>query len=155
MASEVTYTQIDHSNEPTRTTLRFADIVDAATLAAVNTAIATMQTDIAAITNSTIKQRKVSLATVKLSNLIPASPDSQRERKLVVYYQDNVTFETYTVEIGCADVTALTIPPGTDEVTLADAGVMQTFYNDFNANVLSKNGNAVTIIRAVLVGRNL
>jgi len=155
MTSEITYTQIDHSNEPTRTTLRFADIVDAATLTSVNAARDTLLADMQAITNSTFKQHKTTLNTVKLSNLIPASPDSQRERKMVIYYQDNVTFETFTLEIGCADTTALTIPPGTDEITLADAGVMQTFYNDFNANVLSKNGNAVTIIRAVLVGRNL
>lgn len=155
MTSEITYTQIDHSNEPTRTTLRFADIVDAATLATVNTARDTLLTDMQAITNSTFKQHKTTMNTVKLSNVIPASADSQRERKIVVYYQDNVTFETFSLEIGCADVTALTIPPGSDEITLADGGVMQTFYNDFNANVLSRNGNAVTIIKATLVGRNL
>lgn len=155
MTSQVTFTQIDHSNEQTRSIFRFPDITDATTLATVNAAIATMLTDLAAITNGTVKSHKTTLSTVKLSNVIPASADVQRERKIVVYYQDDVTLDEYTLEIGCADSTALTIPPGTDLITLADGGVFQTFVNNFNANVLSKNGNAVTMTKAVLVGRNL
>lgn len=155
MTSEFTLTQNDHSNEKTRTSYRVSDIVDLATLDAANAAMAAMITAQGNITNSVLKSKKVSLGTVVVNNAIPASLDSQRERKIVIKYEDVATADLYSLEIGCADTDALVIPSGTDLITLADGAFMAAYVTAFEANVKSANGNAVTVISATLVGRNL
>jgi hypothetical protein len=52
------------------------------------------------------------------------------------------------------DLTNLTIPAGGDLVTLADASIMADLVTAIEANVESEDNNAVTVTRAVIVGRN-
>jgi hypothetical protein len=51
------------------------------------------------------------------------------------------------------DLDALTIFAGTDLVDLEDASVMADLVTSVEAGALSADGNAVTVTRAVIVGR--
>lgn len=93
---------------------------------------------------------------VKFSNAAPTAADAQRERKLLVTYSDDVTLDLYNVEIPILDTSVLTyVSANSDEVTLADGGAVQALVNAIEDNVVSKAGNAVSVFRAVHVGRNL
>jgi hypothetical protein len=99
---------------------------------------------------------------MKLSNARATDPLAQREDKLLVTYQDNTTlrlfqWEVPTVKIALldTDLTGVVRFPGeTDEVYL-DKGGMTAWVADMNTFAKSPAGNAITILRAVLVGRNI
>ena len=152
----ITLTLKDYSNEQTRTELRLADVTDTAGEATIIAGrLAALKTAIEGVTKGTYVQARFANDPVKYSNVAPNDSDAQRERKIVVFYQDNTTFDVYRSEIGTADVAALTIPAGSDEVTLADGGVMAALVTELETNYVTKNGNALTVLRAQLVGRNL
>lgn len=83
----------------------------------------------------------------------PANAFAQREMKWLVTYVDNVTSQAYRLEIPTADLDELTL--NTDLLDLTAAGAGDTFKAAFEAIVNSPDGNAVTMISAKFVGRNL
>lgn len=82
-------------------------------------------------------------------------PDSQREQKLVFFGHDNTNFDPVTWEIGCVDLSAVTRIPSTDLVELADGGAVAAMVTAIETHVKSKAGNAVTVDKAQLQGRNI
>lgn len=90
---------------------------------------------------------------VQLSSASAASQWAQRETGLRVYVSDNVNGESGYFTIPCPDLGTLTL--GTDgDVVLADAGIMAALVTAFNSYVLSRDENAVTVVRASIVGRS-
>ena len=90
------------------------------------------------------------------NSLQPAPSDtwSQRELKWKVNYRDDVTGDPFEMTIGTAD-TALLDPNNRDRAFIGDAGPVDQFVADFEAYVLSPDGNPVTILMIPLVGRNI
>lgn len=78
---------------------------------------------------------------------------AQRELKWLVTYKDNTTNDIYTAEIPCPDLALLV--PGTDLMDIGTGTDGETFVNQWEALVKSRNGNATTVIQIRAVGRNL
>lgn len=89
---------------------------------------------------------------VQISSANAASEWAQVELGLRLHLADSVNGESGYVTIPCPDLATLTVDG--DNVTLADAGVMAALVTEVEANVLSRDGNAVTVERATVVGRN-
>lgn len=151
----ITATLNDYSNEKTRTNFRVADVTDDAGEATVVAALeAGLKTAIEGITNGVFVSNKYSLDTVKYSNGSAASEDAQRERKIIVFYEDDTTFDVYSLEIGTADVTEIVLFANSDEIDITDTA-FAALVTWMETNMLSKAGNSITVLRAELVGRNL
>lgn len=86
------------------------------------------------------------------TNAAPASQNAQRERKFLVSFEDNVNFRRHTLELPTADNSLLI--PNTDELNIT-AGAGQAWKDAFEAFQLSPDGNSVTVLKVVHVGRNL
>lgn len=82
---------------------------------------------------------------------------AQRENKLLVQYQDDVTQEKFTATFGTVDLTKLNFAEGSgDRVLIADGASAEVtaLIAAFEAVVNSPAGNAVTVIGMRFVGRN-
>lgn len=110
----------------------------------------------AAILASTecIQAREMFNQAVDVKN--PATPTdvlAQRESALRVFYSDNTTGEVYHISIPGPDWDAIDLLPNTDLADLTDAPV-SGLVTALEANALSPVGNAITVLRAVQVGRH-
>lgn len=85
---------------------------------------------------------------------IPASNLAQRESGLRVFLIDDTSGAKSHFTVPSPDLANLTIPAGTDQVTLADGGIMADLVTAIEAECQSVDGNSVTVNRAVIVGRN-
>ena len=86
----------------------------------------------------------------------PATPTdvlAQRESALRIFYSDNTTGEVYHISIPGPDWDAVDLLPNTDLADLSDAP-MSGLVTALEANALSPVGNAITVLRAVQVGRH-
>jgi len=86
---------------------------------------------------------------------LPTSPYAQRELKWLVTYSGNTSGKKFTIEIACPDVTD-NVVPNTDLADLASTD-WAAFVTAFEAYVKSPdNGTeAVTVLSARVVGRNI
>ena len=87
------------------------------------------------------------------SDSVPADAFAQRELGLRVFLVDDVNGRKSHFTIPGPDLDALTIFAGTDLVDIADASVMADLVVSVEAGALSADDNAVTVIRAAIVGR--
>jgi len=87
------------------------------------------------------------------SDTVPSDNFAQREIGLRVFLTDDVNGRKSHFTIPGPDLEALTILDGTDFVDLADAGIMATLVAAVEADAQSVDGNAVSVQRAVIVGR--
>lgn len=86
----------------------------------------------------------------------PATPTdvlAQRESALRIFYADDVTGEVYHVSLPGPDWDSIDLLPNTDLADLTDTP-MDNIVIAIEANALSPVGNAVTVLRAVQVGRH-
>lgn len=86
----------------------------------------------------------------------PATPTdvlAQRESALRIFYADDVTGEIYHVSLPGPDWDAIDLLPNTDLADLTDTPV-DNIVIALEANALSPVGNAITVLRAVQVGRH-
>lgn len=85
-----------------------------------------------------------------------ASPTAQREMKWLLQLEDDVTGEVIQREIPTADIaTAGLLVPGTDQADITNAAwvaVKTAIEGNFKN---PRTGNDITLIGAILVGRNL
>lgn len=88
-----------------------------------------------------------------LSSDNAASQWAQREVGLRVHVSDDVNGESGYFTVACPDLATLTLDTAGD-VTLADASVMAALVSAMESHVLSRDGNAITVVRATIVGRN-
>jgi len=87
----------------------------------------------------------------KLSNVRIGA--GNREDKMLVSYQDNVTLALYDFELPTRDNT-LAVVAGTDYYNLAIAP-WANFKTKTEAALVSPDGNAITVVSVKLVGRNI
>lgn len=83
----------------------------------------------------------------------PTDPQAQRESALRVFYADDVTGEVYHVSVPGPDWANIDLLPNTDLADLTDT-VAANLVIAIEANALSPVGNAITVLRAVQVGRH-
>ena len=144
----------DKSDEISTVELTIADV--SAGGADFDTVMADVAALGAAILASTecIQAREMFNQAVDVKN--PATPTdvlAQRESALRVFYADNTTGEVYHISIPGPDWDAIDLLPNTDLADLSDAP-MSGLVTALEANALSPVGNAITVLRAVQVGRH-
>lgn len=83
--------------------------------------------------------------------IIPTDANAQRERKASVSYQDDVTFETFRVEIPTVILDGMLLA-GTDLFDLSGTE-WAAWVTAFETLCQSPNGNAITVLQARAVGR--
>jgi hypothetical protein len=143
-----TISQIDYSREVGKTTFH----VDSAITGTQWTAIVDA---VDGLSGGTITQTVTSDVT-NLSNALPESNSVQREEKLLVSYQDNVTFNKYVVTIPCLTKANVTFVTNSDEIVIGGGGsaATQAFETAWGSVIKSPAGNATTILGMRYVGRN-
>jgi len=95
-----------------------------------------------------------SIASVEVersSGTLPAAADAQREWATRFVYLDTVTNKKYSFTIP-APVDSI-VQEGTDVVDLGNA-LVAAFITVFEANCVSPEGNAVSVLSARVIGRN-
>lgn len=83
----------------------------------------------------------------------PTDEHAARESALRVFYADDVTGEVYHVSIPGPSWDGILMEPNTDLADLTDAPV-DALVTALEANALSPVGNAISVLRAVKVGRH-
>lgn len=116
-------------------------------------AIGDIAADILAITLCTEAGNGLTQALDADSDNVPGDAFAQRELGLRVFLVDDVNGRKSHFTIPGPDLDALTIFAGTDLVDIADASVMADLVVSVEAGAISADGNAVTVLRAVIVGR--
>ncbi len=84
---------------------------------------------------------------------VPTDPMAQRESALRIFYSDDVTGDVYHISIPGPDWDLVNLQPNTDLADLTDEP-MATLLSQIESDALSPAGNAVTVLRAVQVGRH-
>jgi len=109
-----------------------------------------------ALTRGTLHVRKRTLFIVKGWNPQSSDPLAQRELKWLLLYSDDVTGKEYKREMPTAKLTTGaqgTLLPNSEAANFA-ADLWIDFKAAFELVVISPVGNPVTLISAVVVGRN-
>lgn len=83
---------------------------------------------------------------------IPASAWAKRELGIRIFFVDDVSGKKGHLTVPGPDLDTLTVVD--DVVTLADGDIMAAFVTAFESDALSPEGNALTVTRAVIVGRH-
>lgn len=148
------FTYRDHGSEIGSMSL-FVDEISAggADYDTIVAAIGAIAADILAITLCTEAGNALTQGLDADSDSVPASAFAQRELGLRVFLVDDTNGRKSHFTIPGPDLAALTIFAGTDLVDLEDASVMADLVTSVEAGAESQDGNAVTVNRAVIVGR--
>ena len=144
----------DRSDEISNVELTVADVsAGGADFDAVIADVTALGAALFAVTNC-IQAREVFNQAVDPKN--PARPTdefAQRESALRVFYADDVTGEVYHISVPGPDWADVDLLPNTDLADLTDTP-MAGLVTALEANALSPVGNAITVLRAVQVGRH-
>ncbi len=144
----------DYGSEIGSLSMHVAELVAGGTnYDAVVAQIAAIESEIIAITLCTAAGGGLNQELEADSDSVPASAFAQRELGLRVFLVDDVNGRKSHFTIPGPDLANLTIFDGTDLVDLADGGVMADLVTSVEAGALSADANAVTVVRAVIVGR--
>ena len=92
-------------------------------------------------------------ATQAENDVRPTDPFAQRELGFRFYLRDDVNQEIGFFTVPCADLGIGSVVPGDDELDLS-AAPTAAFVTFIEATLKSRDGNAVTVERALIVGRN-
>lgn len=144
----------DRSDEISTVELNIPDV--SAGGADFDTVVASIATLGAAILASTecIQAREMLNQAVDTKN--PATPTdvlAQRESALRIFYADDTTGEVYHISIPGPDWDSIDLLPNTDLADLTDEP-LATLVAALESDAESPVGNAITVLRAVQVGRH-
>ena len=145
----------DYSKETSRFTVNYG-AVTAVSLPGLLTDWGNLKTATQGIILGVQANETLNIDNTILSTAVPASPFAQRELKIEVSYTGDVSGKTFQVEIPTPDLAALTLN-NTDEVLLADGGVMAAFVTAFETIARSPDNDTetVTVVKALVKGRNI
>lgn len=141
----------DYSRERSTTQIRCAEFLDNA---AFETARDSLLSAMDSVTDG-VRNGYTESAVTLLSQAPAVNPDSARERKWLVSFQDSVTFKRYSFTIPTADPAGVTMIANTDfmDISVGDGAALK---NAIEAFVRGPNtDNAVIVLEIKLVGRNL
>lgn len=150
--SQHSRTYIDYSDE--KSTLHFnLTALTAGNFVAQNALIVDIGLAIADLTLGAFAGFRTTSAFDSSNPTPPTDPYAQRELKWLVNYRDTTTGNLYSMEIPAADLTS-NLLAGTDKADLASTD-WAAFVTAFEAGAKSPVGNAVEVVDAFVVGRNL
>lgn len=155
-ATPVQYGMLDHSNEKTSVQVYFPEIdSDGGNWADLFTGLGNsydlVKTAIAAVSDLNFTRSTASVVVDESSPSIPSATTAQREVAVRIHYSDTVTNGKFRFDIP-GPATAF-IPTGTDEYDLSNIGVA-ALIAVLEANLVSPDGNAITVNSMRFVGRN-
>jgi len=152
---EVSFNLIDYSGERTSTKMNVEDLEgDGSNMAAVLTSIGLLQTALLLATDLNHVSTTFTMTTDTTTATPPSTATAQREIAVRIKYVDDVTNEAGSFTVGGPAVTFYP-PQGVpgDYIPL-DNAVFEAFITVIEANVVSRAGNAITVVEGRLVGRN-
>jgi hypothetical protein len=152
MTSQVSFTFRDYADEPSNVSLHIEE-VDAAGF---DGAVSGKSDLLTAIQGVTLGEYYKSFMSVDIDKGLPtpsSNPLAQREIKWLVRCYDTVNSDLVTFELPCADLSLLETT-NEDKLDIS-AGAGAALVTAIEANVLSKAGNAVSVIEVLVVGRSL
>lgn len=154
MPTRATLSYRDYSNELSRLSLNFATLqAGGGNFDAVTGLVDDVAAAILAVTDLVAAGSSIAHPIEDDTGGMPAGEAAQRERGIRIYYHDTAG-KKHSFTIPGIDYTAITVPQGSDAVVLDDAGAMAALVTALEAGVKSPLGNAITVDRAVVIGRN-
>lgn len=150
------FTLLDRSNEKSSVTVHNG-AVTAVSIAGFLTQFGALRTAIEGVTMGTMhKEQWIGDDTV-LSQVKPTDNWAQRENKILLTYQGDISEKLFTIEIPTADLDVLTLGEDSDAIVLADSGPMAALVTAFEAIARSPDNDeeTVTVLRARYVARNI
>lgn len=148
--SRVNISGLDYSGESTRFGVYITDLT-AVNFDAQITAAQAVQTACQNVSLIAFDGIQVLALDTPKETAKPASPYAQRESKWLVTMSDNVNANLNQFEIGGPDLTLLASDGATLDVS---AGAGAALVTALEANLISRDGNAMTFVQAIHVGRN-
>ena len=144
----------DRSDEISSVELTIADVsAGGADFDTVMASVATLGAAILAATECVQAREMFNQAVDVKSPTTPTDVLAQRESALRIFYADDVTGEVYHISIPGPDWDSVNLLPNTDLADLTDAP-LSTLAAAIESDALSPVGNAVSVLRAVQVGRH-
>jgi hypothetical protein len=144
----------DRSDEISNVELTVADVsAGGADFDAIMAEVAGLGAAILAVTDC-VQAREVFNQAVDVKD--PATPTdvmANRESALRIFYADDVTGEIYHISVPGPDWDTVDLLPNTDLADMTDEP-LATLVSQIESDALSPVGNAVTVLRAVQVGRH-
>jgi hypothetical protein len=153
--TEVIYSYMDESKQPCRIGLNLEAIEDDGSnwdtvVSNVGSSLALLGTSLSTIMDCDEYQSRVASVRAKNPPTYPSEKSAQREWVARMTYADDVTGDQYRFDIPGPDPDIFIA--GTQEVDMANIAVA-AFKIVFDANVKSKDGNAVTLVRGKRQGK--
>lgn len=152
----VTFTILDNSNETSSVRFYLPEMDNTNFEGTVNDttgAVGLIRLAMNALIEGNHLRRTVTAAVYEDAATLPASGWAQREIKAQFTFRDTVTAETGTFEIPTFDAGTFA-ESGTDVLDLEEIG-LAAFVAAVEANAVSRQGNAIEIVSARIVGRNI
>lgn len=151
--SRVGFKVRDYSDEYGQMSVELADLTALQTWDLIDGLADALATHIGAHSSGTVVEVNFSQPTQAANDVRPAEPYAQRELGFRFYIRDEVNQELGYFTIPCADLDIGSVVAGDDELDLTVAPTA-AFVTWLEANALSRDGNAITVERALVVGRN-
>ena len=151
----VTFSVVDYSGEPSRTTVYVEDLDNTnydELFLAVTGKVTLLQAAFEVITGCTLNRTVAGKVADIGTGVLPSDEEAQREIAVRVSYRDTVTGKSQRMDIPGPIVT-LYPGQGTDFIPLSNP-VAAIFIGVFETNAVSMDGNPVTVTGLRLVGRN-
>lgn len=144
----------DRSDEISTVELNIPDVsAGGADFDAVVASIATLGAAILTATECVQAREMLNQAVDTKDPTTPTDVLAQRESALRIFYADDTTGEVYHISIPGPDWDAIDLLPNTDLADLTDEP-LATLVAAIESDAESPVGNAVTVLRAVQVGRH-
>lgn len=157
MTSKVNFAILDNSGETSSVGFYLPDLTPANYAATVDDSLGGVVGDIRLAMTPLILgnhlRRTVTAAVFNDGGTLPTSGFAQRELKARFSYRDTVNGELGSFEIPTADLDVLA-QQGTDVIDLEELAVA-AFVLVVEASCVSRDGNAIEIVSAQIVGRSL
>lgn len=145
----------DYSKETSRFKVNY-DAITVVNLADLLSDWGDLKTATDGIILGVIANEQLVLDNTIISSAVPASAFAQRELKLDIQYVGDTTGKKFNLEIPTPDLANLTLN-NTDEVVLADGGIMAAWVTAFEVIARSPDDDleTVTVTQALVKGRNI
>lgn len=151
MPAKFTQGWLDHSGEQSRTQFYLLEGAGDDYTTAI-AAAATVATALEVVSLLTALNRSFSVEVATNVANLPASPYAQRELALKIFYSDDVTANKFTMTVPGPDLTLLA-QANTDEVDIVANVAAAALKLVLDTNLVSPDGNAITVTRMRLIGR--
>lgn len=153
MSTQNTFQITDYSDE--KSSFGFLSVTgNAGNLTAQETAAAAVAAAVANLTIGVVSRELYAIQLIDAPG-IATNPYAQREMKWLVTYVGNTSGKQFSIEIAAPDVTDNTVPNSdVADLTSTDWVAFKTAFEAF-AKSPDNGTEAVTVVKAHLVGRNL